>query len=149
MTKWNIFKTSEQNLFTLLRSAREAKSLLSVKQQPSLTDPQMDMVEEESPQNLIEGAIHFQTSRGTHEPLQKLLQLLCDVLENKQNSFLLLLHAVYSFVSQTYCFYCKPPCLYHHQSSFRPTGDPTSAHVHSDLNNLRQMKKNEQCTARL
>lgn len=66
----------------------------------------MDMIEEESAQNLVQSAIHLQTCGGAHEPLQQLLQLLRYLLQNKPNSSLCLYYTQYTV------YYLKPYCLY-------------------------------------
>lgn len=48
-----------------------------------LTDPEVDVIEEEASQHLVQGPVHLQPCRSSHQPLQQLLQLLGHMLENK------------------------------------------------------------------
>lgn len=52
------------------------------------------MIEEEASEHLVQGAVHFQASRSSHQPLQQLLQLLGHMLMNKQATLMTSKHAV-------------------------------------------------------
>ena len=45
-----------------------------------LTDPEVNVVEEEAAQDLIQGSIHFQPCRSSHQPLQQFIQLFSHML---------------------------------------------------------------------
>lgn len=49
-----------------------------------LTDPEVDVIEEKASQHLVQGPVHLQPRRSSHQPLQQLLQLLGHMLKNKQ-----------------------------------------------------------------
>lgn len=48
--------------------------------QRALTDPQVQVVQEEAAQHLIQRPVHLQPSGSTHQPLQQMLELLGHML---------------------------------------------------------------------
>lgn len=45
----------------------------------------MDVIKEEAAQDLIQGSVHFQSSWGSHQPLQQVLQLFSHVLQTQES----------------------------------------------------------------
>lgn len=50
-----------------------------------LTDPEVNVIEEEAAQHLVQGPVHLQPRRSSHQPLQQLLQLFGHVLKKNHN----------------------------------------------------------------
>ena len=49
-----------------------------------LTDPEVDVVQEEASQNLVQSPVHLQAGGSSHQPLQQLLQLCGHMLRKKR-----------------------------------------------------------------
>ena len=75
----------------------------------SLTDPQVNVVEEEASQNLVQGPIHLQPSRSSHQPLQQLIQLFGHMLQKKHNLMVECCYLESVKVAQNYCFALHMP----------------------------------------
>lgn len=61
-----------------------------------LTDPQVDVIEEEATQDLVQGPVHLQPSGSSHQPLQQLLQLLRHMLRRNRTAHQLQLCSTYA-----------------------------------------------------
>lgn len=49
-----------------------------------LTDPEVNVIEEEAAQHLVQGPVHLQPCRSSHQPLQQLLQLFGHMLQKNE-----------------------------------------------------------------